>query len=190
MVSLSLRTYTYWECTKYWPNPKKLWLLTQILWIKDKLYHFAPDFQFVPGYPSGSMWDKVFKNGPSKMCGRQGFKNLKWYGLLTYHLKCFKGCLPQILLGLFLNTLPHMQLHYGLIFNISLFRQVLNQKTKLNLGKWWWKTECLYTCWSGSGAWELGSVGKQVPQRVRAEPRRRLWRSVKKCERIAFCDSY
>ena len=23
------------------------------------------------------LWDKVFKNGPSKMCGRQGFKNLK-----------------------------------------------------------------------------------------------------------------
>ena len=28
------------------------------------------------------MWDKVFKNGPSKICGRQPLKNLKGYGLL------------------------------------------------------------------------------------------------------------
>ena len=28
------------------------------------------------------IWAKVFKNGSSKICGRQPFKNLKWYGLL------------------------------------------------------------------------------------------------------------
>ena len=27
-------------------------------------------------------WDKVFKNGPSKICERQPLKNLKGYGLL------------------------------------------------------------------------------------------------------------
>ena len=27
-------------------------------------------------------WGKVFKNGPSKICGRQSLKNLKRYGLL------------------------------------------------------------------------------------------------------------
>ena len=27
-------------------------------------------------------WDKVFKTGPSEICGRQPFKNLKGYGLL------------------------------------------------------------------------------------------------------------
>ena len=26
------------------------------------------------------MWDKVFKSGPSKICGRQPLKNLKGYG--------------------------------------------------------------------------------------------------------------
>ena len=26
-------------------------------------------------------WVKVFKNGPSKVCGRQPLKNLKGYGL-------------------------------------------------------------------------------------------------------------
>ena len=27
-------------------------------------------------------WDKVFKNGPSKICGRQPLKNVRQYGLL------------------------------------------------------------------------------------------------------------
>ena len=27
-------------------------------------------------------WDEVFKNGPSKICGRQPLKNLKQYGLI------------------------------------------------------------------------------------------------------------
>ena len=53
----------------------------------------------------GSKWDKVFKNGPSKICGRQPSKNLKGYGL-----QIFKGCLPQILLGPFLNTLTQIRL--------------------------------------------------------------------------------
>ena len=28
------------------------------------------------------IWDKIFKNGPIKICGRQPLKNLKEYGLL------------------------------------------------------------------------------------------------------------
>ena len=41
-----------------------------------------------------SQWnicDKVFKNGPSKICGKQPLKNLKWYGLLrqTISLEIF-----------------------------------------------------------------------------------------------------
>ena len=28
------------------------------------------------------IWDKVFKNRPSKICGRHPLKNLKGYGLL------------------------------------------------------------------------------------------------------------
>ena len=35
--------------------------------------------------------DKIFKNGPSKICGKQPLKNLKGYGVLN-------SCLPQILL--------------------------------------------------------------------------------------------
>ena len=29
-----------------------------------------------------NIWDKVFNNGPSKICGREPLKNLKGYGLL------------------------------------------------------------------------------------------------------------
>ena len=42
------------------------------------------------------IWVKVFKNGPSRICGRQPLKTFS------------NGCLPQILLGPFLNTLIHM----------------------------------------------------------------------------------
>ena len=40
---------------------------------------------------------KVFKNGPSKICGRQPLKK--------FEVKFFKGCLPQILFDTFLNKL-------------------------------------------------------------------------------------
>ena len=51
--------------------------------------------------------DKVFKNRPSKICGRQLSENLK--GLSRpYPFKFFKGCLPQISFGPFLNTLSHI----------------------------------------------------------------------------------
>ena len=42
--------------------------------------------------------DKVFKNGPGNICGRQH---------LRVPSNFFKGYLPQILLGPFLNTLTH-----------------------------------------------------------------------------------
>ena len=47
-------------------------------------------------------WNEVFKNGPSKICGREPLKILTKTYLLTF----FKGCLPQFLLGPFLNTCP------------------------------------------------------------------------------------
>ena len=48
---------------------------------------------------------KVFKNGPSKICRRQPLKI--WSDKVCLS-KFFKGCLPQILLSLFLNTLPQI----------------------------------------------------------------------------------
>ena len=53
--------------------------------------------------PLKNKWKKVFKNGPSKICGRQPLKDLKWYEVKSFKqtipLQFFKGCLPQILLG-------------------------------------------------------------------------------------------
>ena len=58
-------------------------------------------------------WVKVIKNGPSKICGRQPLKNLEGYDL---HVNFFKDCLPQMLLGPFLNTLTQMfDLHFQLL---------------------------------------------------------------------------
>ena len=54
--------------------------------------------------PHQYICDKVFKNGPSKICGRQLLKNLK----ASRPLQTFKGCLPRILLGPFLNTLSNI----------------------------------------------------------------------------------
>ena len=57
---------------------------------------FAVTYRHSEGMPLCVSWVKVFKNGPSKICGRQP-------------LKVFKGYLPQILLGPFLNTLTLSQ---------------------------------------------------------------------------------
>ena len=35
------------------------------------------------------IWDKVFKTGPSKVCGRQPSKNLKGYGMFKQKKKHF-----------------------------------------------------------------------------------------------------
>ena len=43
-------------------------------------------------------WDKVSKNGPSKIYGRQPL----------YPFKIFKGWLPQIFLGPYMNTLTQI----------------------------------------------------------------------------------
>ena len=39
-----------------------------------------------------NIWDKVFKNEPSKICGRKPFKNLKSYGLFRHTISnCLKA---------------------------------------------------------------------------------------------------
>ena len=60
----------------------KLWLVYSNEWNWHKA--FEEDLL------KNNIWGKVFKNRP-------------------YHFKFFKGCLPQILLGPFLNTLPHLR---------------------------------------------------------------------------------
>ena len=55
------------------------------------------------------IWYKVFNNGPSKICGKQLFMwKTKFCLSWPYSFKFSKGCLPQILLDAFLNTLSHI----------------------------------------------------------------------------------
>ena len=55
-------------------------------------------------------WDKVFKNGRTVFTKFEGI----WSALgRPYAFKLFKGCISQVLLGLFLNTLPQMILSKG-----------------------------------------------------------------------------
>ena len=60
-------------------------------------------------------WVKIFKNGPSNTCGRQPFKKFEvmWSAIQT---KFFKGCLPKISLGPFLNDVTHL---YVILQSIS-----------------------------------------------------------------------
>ena len=53
----------------------------ELFWIYLTAYYFCNKRSIID-IRLGSKWDKVFKNGPSKICGRQPLKNLKWYGLL------------------------------------------------------------------------------------------------------------
>ena len=82
------------------------------------------------------IWVKVFKNGPSKICGRQPLKNLK-----SYYFKFFKGCLPQLLLGPFLKTLSSIYFKPALRF-VSILPSILhlflrNIQKRLNAVKHW-----------------------------------------------------
>ena len=70
---------------------------------------------------------------PSKICGRQPLKNLKGCCLpkQTILLQFFKGCLPQILLGLFLNTWAHME-HFNVLKCTKRLKDTLRGKTPSN----------------------------------------------------------
>ena len=61
-----------------------------------------------------NIWVKVFKDGQVKFA--EGGLTLS----KLYHFKFFKGCLPQILLGPFLNTLIHI-ISIIICFSVFLF---------------------------------------------------------------------
>ena len=65
-------------------------------------------------------WHKVFKNGPSNIFGIQPLKDLN-HTVCFNRPKFFKACIPQILLGVFLNKL----------FQTHSFTCVLQKKTLL-----------------------------------------------------------
>ena len=82
--------------------------INQLLFFsRDKFLVFSGVFLTVQTAVS-SIWDRVFKNGPGKICGRQPLKI--WRDMISrpYPFKFLKDCRPQILLGPCLNTLSHM----------------------------------------------------------------------------------
>ena len=60
-----------------------IYWVSQKFWKKNGLCDFLLPF-------ASYIWDNVFKNEPSKICGRQPLKKLKWYGLFN---QMFLQCL-------------------------------------------------------------------------------------------------
>ena len=73
------------------------------------------------------IYGKVFKNGPSEICRRQLLKICSDMACLnrSYHFKFFKGCLSQISLGPFLNTLSHLIRFLTQVFLLLLKMQLI-----------------------------------------------------------------
>ena len=80
------------------PWVRKVFFL--INWVLKELHNIMRD--------STDIWDKVFKNRPSKICGREPLKSR------PYLFNFCKGCLPQNLLSALLNTLSHLS-HWNMI---------------------------------------------------------------------------
>ena len=85
--------------------------------MKHKMFGFADIKSFFRKYFKGDLlrneqrkWVKVFKNRPSKTC-EDSLQNI-WRDMIclsrAYPFKFFESCLPEILVGPFLNTLFHI----------------------------------------------------------------------------------
>ena len=55
----------------------------------SKEWPYENFWKFLQAFVRRIIWDKVFKNEPSEICGRQPLKNLKWYGLLKQSSRIF-----------------------------------------------------------------------------------------------------
>ena len=94
--------------------------------IKKRKHHFCPLHKKT--HSLILFGTNYSKNGPSENCGREPLKNLKWYGLFnqTSSLHIFKGSLPQISLGPFLDTLPHLNWEkYLAILHLAIMRNII-----------------------------------------------------------------
>ena len=65
------------------------------------------------------IWDRVFKSGLSKFCGRQPSKKLK--GCELFKPKFFTGSLPQNLLSPFLTNFSHFSCYSLMTYLMMLF---------------------------------------------------------------------
>ena len=87
---------------------------TRIYILYIKRYSLRKSRSFYPNkckMPKNAIvFERVFKNGPSKICGIQLLKI--WMDIICfnrpYYLKFLKCCISQILFGQFLNALTHV----------------------------------------------------------------------------------
>ena len=73
---------------------------------------------------------QVFKSRPSKICGRHSLKNLKGQAI---PFNFFKSCLPQILLGPFLNTELHFRLWLDANFTMDFMISIRKKLKRFNI---------------------------------------------------------
>ena len=85
-----------------------------------------------------NIWVKVFKNGP-KYLWKTAFKKFQTNQICLgrpYHFKISKGCLPQILLGPFLNTLTNLFVNF-LLNNKADTNATGKTRTFILMGVFW-----------------------------------------------------
>ena len=97
-ASLNQVLYKYFFCSQVPSTCHNLIAMQSVTFLRALILTSIYSFIYV-------IWVKLFKNGPSKICGRHPSKNLKCTS------NFFKGCLPQILFGPFLNTLTHISFY-------------------------------------------------------------------------------
>ena len=74
---------------------------------------------FLKVYSYFYIWDRVFKSGLSKFCGKQPSKKLK--GCELFKPKIFKGSLPRNLLSPFLTNFSHFSCYSLMTYLMMLF---------------------------------------------------------------------
>ena len=113
MIAISFETSKCWLGVLSSSNTSRIFYKLSNKYVFKYVWRFKvlSIFRALAGYHYKThTWVKVFNNGPSKIYGRELLKNLKGYVCLSrpYPFKFCKGCLPQILLGSFFNTLFHL----------------------------------------------------------------------------------
>ena len=102
------------------------------------MYIFNRDV--VRGSSHCCIWVTVFKNGPSKICGRQPLKHFKWYGLpkQTISLQIFYRLSSK---NFYLVTIS-LQIFYRLSFT-NFTWSILEFLDPYMLLKFWWRLKAV-----------------------------------------------
>ena len=112
-------SYTFYEQTYFWSNEFILACFMPLI----SFYTPFPDFLMFSGGIEGDQWPEMgwYKLGLILLQMLFGKSIIIWDKKFTNSpRKFFKGCLPQNLLGLFLNTWSHLSVHCKILSNLSI----------------------------------------------------------------------